>query len=60
MTYEQVVALVGTDGTLQSESSIGGEDTKTYKWTGSGGIGAYASVEFQNDMMTFKSQAGLK
>jgi hypothetical protein len=59
MTYEQVVGLVGSPGTLQAETNVAGFDDKIYMWSGSGGTGANANVTFQNDHEVSKAQFGL-
>lgn len=65
MTYEEVVAIIGGDGELSSESSFGeGEykiETQLYIWYGEGDIiRGNMSVIFQNGEVTSKSQYGLE
>lgn len=60
MSYEDVVAIVGTEGEVSSESEIGGITTKMYTWKGESGIGANANMTFQNNELKSKAQFGLK
>ncbi len=60
MTYEEVVAIIGEEGTVVSESEIGNIKTTLYSWYGEGTIGANASITFQNGKVTSKAQLGLK
>ena len=56
MTYEEVVAIIGEEGTLSSESSYGDYSSKIYSW--SNGI-ANATISFSNGKVSAKSQFGL-
>ena len=56
MTYEQVVAIIGEEGTLSSESAYGDYSSKIYSW--SNGI-ANATISFSNGKVSAKSQFGL-
>lgn len=58
MTYDEVVAIVGKEGTLDTESSSGSITFKTYHWYASNGI-SNAAIIFQNGKVTAKSQFGL-
>lgn len=60
MSYEEVVAIVGNDGELQSESEVGGYKTQMYMWSGEKGIGSNANVTIQNGKVQAKAQFGLK
>lgn len=63
MTYEEVVHIIGTRGTLLSESNLNlGEEyvTRMYTWDGVGSLGANANVTFQNGKVVSKAQFGLK
>jgi hypothetical protein len=60
MSYAQVVAIVGGDGTVLSESDLAGYHTVMYKWDGDGSLGANANVLFQNDGEVTKAQYGLQ
>ena len=60
MTYQQVVDIIGEDGTVLSESEIANIKTTIYSWYGEGSIGANANVTFQNGKVTSKAQFGLK
>lgn len=58
MTYQQVVNIIGEEGTLSTESSYGNQSMKVYYWYASNKI-ANATVSFMNDKVTAKSQVGL-
>jgi ribosomal protein L40E len=65
MTYDQVVAIFGKEGTLLSESTYKDADgndvqLKIYYWEGQGETGANASVSFQGDTVVTKSSYGLQ
>ena len=61
MTYDEVVAIVGGEGNLISESGDKGTDfyTVMYDYTGEGDLGANASFMFQGNKLQNKSQFGL-
>ena len=58
MTYEQVVAIVGSEGTLSTESAYGNQSMKIYYWYASNGI-SNATISFTNGKVSAKSQIGL-
>lgn len=59
MTYEQVVAIVGTDGKVTSEMSGGaGFNSKSYSWAGPGCC-SNAIVSFTDGKVASKVQTGL-
>ena len=63
MTYQEVCAIVGGEGTLGSsvDTGLGSEyKTEMYQWTGDGAIGANANVTFQGGKVISKAQVGLK
>lgn len=60
MTYEEVVEIIGEEGTVLSESEIANIKTIIYSWYGEGSIGANANVTFQNGKAISKAQFGLK
>lgn len=60
MTYNQVVEIIGEEGTVLSETEIANIKTIIYSWYGEGSIGANANVTFQNGKVTAKAQFGLK
>lgn len=60
MTYEQVVEIIGEEGTVLSESEIGDIKTTIYSWYGKGSIGANANITFQKGKVISKAQFGLK
>lgn len=59
MTYQQVVDIIGEEGTLSTESSYGSQSMKVYYWYSSNGI-SNATISFMNDTVTAKSQIGLE
>lgn len=62
MTYEQVKEIVGSDGTLTSDVSVGDEKyhTQIYMWYGNKITGGNANITFQNGKVVGKAQVGLK
>lgn len=62
MTYDEVVKIIGGEGTVLSESNIGNSEqyhTIIYKWEGKGTIGANANITIQGGKVISKAQAGL-
>lgn len=59
MTYEEVVGIMGEEGTLSTESSYGSQSLKTYYWYASNGY-SNATISFMNNKVSAKSQIGLK
>lgn len=61
MTLSQVAKIVGSKGTLESESGTKGSPyyTAIYTWDGDQGFGANASVTFQAGKVINKSQFGV-
>ena len=61
MAYQEVVNIIGSEGVLNSEVSVGDEqyDTQLYTWYGSG-LGANANISFQGGKVISKAQIGLK
>ncbi|MDD2413993.1 MAG: DUF3862 domain-containing protein [Eubacteriaceae bacterium] len=61
MTYDEVTAIVGSPGVVQSEVDIGDETYKTtiYSWDGAS-YGSSANVTIQGGTVTSKSQYGLE
>ena len=59
MSYEEVQKIVGSAGTVLSESSIGGISIRIVSWLGNGSLGSNAAITFQNGVVSGKSQAGL-
>ncbi|WP_336883818.1 DUF3862 domain-containing protein [Priestia koreensis] len=62
MSYEQVVALVGDEGTLMSETGQKGTSlyTAMYEFPADGSFGANVSLMFQGDKLMNKAQFGLQ
>jgi hypothetical protein len=60
MTYEQVVGILGKEGTEMSSNDIGGNKTIMYMWKADGFGGANMNAMFQNGGLVSKSQFGLK
>ncbi len=59
MTYEEVVSIIGEEGTLSTESSYGNQTMRIYSWYASDGI-SNATITFMNGNVKGKSQIGLK
>lgn len=59
MTYQQVVDIVGEEGTLSTESSYENQTMQIYYWYASNGI-SNATISFMNGKVTAKSQIGLE
>lgn len=62
MSYDEVKAIIGSDGEVLSETGQAGEQFHTimYKWDGEKGFGANANFMFQEGKLKNKSQFGLK
>ena len=60
MTYDQVVAVLGSPGELEGESSVAGYHTASYHWWGRGDVGANLIIMFQNGRVVSKTQVGLR
>ncbi len=60
MTYDEVVKLIGSNGTSMSESSVGNVSIKIISWYGNGFNGSNANVTFTNNKVTGKAQIGLE
>lgn len=59
MTYDEVVSIIGEEGTLSTESSYGNANMKIYYWYSEDGI-TNATISFLNGKVDAKSQIGLK
>lgn len=62
MSYEQVVEIIGEEGTTLSETNISGDEkyhTIMYSWKAKNGI-ANANVTFQGGKVISKAQVALK
>lgn len=62
MSYEEVVAIIGGEGNLQSESGSKGDQfyTVMYGFDGESGLGSNAILMFQGNKLETKSQFGLE
>lgn len=60
MSYEEVKEIIGSDGSLSSESTGNSIKIQIYTWYGNGAAGSNANVTFTNDKVTGKAQFGLK
>lgn len=62
MSYEEASTLIGSNGTILSESGSPGDEyyTVIYSWSGEGSIGANANVTFQGNKLVNKAQYGLE
>jgi hypothetical protein len=61
MTYEEVVAIIGSEGNVISETGEKGTEFHTimYEWEAEGSIGANANFMFQGNKLTNKAQFGV-
>lgn len=59
MTYEEVVAVLGSEGEVLSSNEVGGYKTVMYKWDGAA-VMSNMNATFQNGKMMSKAQFGLK
>ena len=60
MSYQQVVEILGKQGTVSSESHLAGYHTIMYSWNGPRNDGANMNAMFQNGRLINKAQAFLK
>jgi hypothetical protein len=62
MSYEDVCAIIGSEGELLSEVGESGTEYHTvmYSWDGEGSLGANANCMFQGGVLVSKAQYGLK
>lgn len=60
MTHSEVAAIVGSYGTLSTQSELGGTVVAIYSWQGHGSVGANALITFQNNRLQSKAQVGLQ
>ena len=58
MTYDEVVAIMGGDGELSSDTKIAGVSSKLYMWDGEN-IASNCSITFSDGKVSSKSQFGL-
>lgn len=58
MTYDEVVGIIGEEGTNISEVELGGITTVVYEWTASDGWGN-ANITFQDNKVVNKAQFGV-
>lgn len=58
MTYDEVVAIMGGDGELSSDTKIAGVSSKLYMWDGED-IASNCSITFSDGKVSSKSQFGL-
>ena len=59
MSYDEVSKIVGSSGTVMSETDLAGYHTFMIMWYGHGSVGANANVTIQNDKVISKAQFGL-
>ncbi len=62
MSYQEVIDLIGGEGTLIYEPTAPDDDyaSKIYTWLGNGPIGSHATLTFENNVLTNKTQNDLK
>ena len=58
MTYDDVVALLGGEGSLISDTELAGSTSQIYMWKGKS-IGSNANVTFSDGKVMAKAQTGL-
>lgn len=58
MTYDEVVALLGGEGALISDTEIAGSTSQIYMWNGTS-LGSNANITFSDDKVIAKAQVGL-
>ena len=58
MTYQQVVDIIGEEGTLSTESSAGNQTMQIYYWYAQNEI-SNATISIMNGKVNAKSQIGL-
>lgn len=59
MTYDEVVALLGGEGTLLSDTELAGSTSQIYMWEGTS-LGANANITFSDGKVVAKAQYGLE
>ncbi|MBU4348185.1 DUF3862 domain-containing protein [Patescibacteria group bacterium] len=59
MSYQEVVAILGSPGELQSSQDLAGYKTVMYMWKGNSLMGNLTAI-FQNDKMIQRSQFALQ
>ncbi len=59
MSYDEVVSLLGGEGSLLSDSEISDNTSQVYQWNGTS-LGANATVTFSNGKVMSKAQFGLE
>jgi hypothetical protein len=60
MSHDEITAIVGGPGTLSVSTNLAGYQGEIWQYTGCGGIGANASIQFQDGAMITKAQFGLR
>ena len=62
MSYQEVVQIIGGEGTVISQTGSQGEDfyTTMYQWPGEGDKMSSANILFQADKLLSKSEYGLQ
>lgn len=60
MSYEEVVQILGSEGTEMSRTDLAGIVSVMYMWEGEGMLGANMNAMFQNGELMSKSQFGLE
>jgi hypothetical protein len=60
MTLDRVASIMGSPGTLEVSSDVGGVKTEQFRWVAEANTGANMSVMFQGGFVVMKSQFGLQ
>lgn len=59
MSYDEVVAILGGEGSLLSDTEIAGSKSQIYMWNGNS-FGANANITFSDGKVISKAQVGLQ
>ena len=60
MTYQQCVDIVGGEGFMSTEATMGSIKMTMYSWKGNGSLGSNANATFYDGKLTSKTQVGLE
>jgi len=60
MSYDEVVSIVGSPGTVESESTMFGSTMVTREWKGNGGKDSMCIIMFTDGKIHLMTQAGLR
>ena len=60
MSYDECVQIIGSDGTISSQMTMGNVHTKTVTWDGNNGAYSGATITFQDETVHSMFQNNLK